>query len=64
MLVGVNVRVMCLLFSGFQVLKYNFCSWELRPTYSVASDTLSSMPDRETQREDEKGVTCSLKPRV
>lgn len=57
MLIGVNLRIICLPHLTFQVLKYNFCSRGLRPTYSVAFGTPSFMPDGETQGEDEKGVT-------
>ena len=60
MLVGVNIRIMCLLHLAFQVFKYNFFSWGLRPTYFVASVTLSFMPDGKTQGKDEKGETCRL----
>ena len=60
MLVGVNIRIMCLLHLAFQVFKYSFFSWGLRPIYSVASGTLSFMPDGKTQGKDEKGETCRL----
>lgn len=60
MLVGVNRRIMCLLLLAFQVSKYNFFSWGLRPTYSVASGSLSFMPDGKTQQKDEKEETCRL----
>lgn len=59
-----NVRVTCLLRVAFRVLKYNFCSWGLRPTHSAASGTLFFLPHGGTQGEDEKGVTGRLEAGV
>lgn len=49
MRIGISIRAICLFHLALQVLKYNFFSWGLRPTFSVASGTLSLLPDGETQ---------------
>lgn len=64
MLIGISIRVICFFHLALQVLKYNCFSWGLRPTFSVASGTLSLLPDGETQGEDEKEVTCRLEAGV
>lgn len=64
MLLSVNIRIICLLRLALQVLKYNFCSWGLRPTFSVASGTLSFMSDGEAQGAEQKEVTCGLEAGV